>query len=87
MELWFELGNGPNNGKYFYLGTPFSDATVNDFNNGGHFEVNNADPAKNSVWKWDPDGAEWVNSTGTTNVGSHSPHAFFVGNNTYVVTN
>ncbi|MEQ9263436.1 MAG: T9SS type A sorting domain-containing protein [Owenweeksia sp.] len=70
-------------GRYYYLGAPFTDAILSEFNEPGAIMVS-ANTAQGTAWEWDADNAEW-DPAGSGNLANFAVrgrgYAMYTGNN------
>ncbi len=73
-----------NPGRYFYLGSPFTDVELIDFNEPNNSAMVSSNNAQGTAWEWDAANAEW-DPAGNTNLFSTATrgrgYAMFVGTN------
>ncbi|HAD97935.1 MAG TPA: hypothetical protein DCG19_11055, partial [Cryomorphaceae bacterium] len=83
IEAYIEPGVG---GRYYYLGSPMSNATLNDFNEAGSIMVSE-NSAQGTAWEWDAANSEWdpAGTAGGSGLASTATrgrgYALYVGTN------
>jgi len=72
-------GIGPNQARYFYLGSPVTDAEIGDFNEGNILVAANSN--QGSIWQWNASGANWQAPNSTNDIATNGlGYAIFAGN-------
>ncbi|NVK28901.1 MAG: hypothetical protein HWE14_12690 [Flavobacteriia bacterium] len=84
-QSWLDLAGGASDGRYFHLGSPFTNATLEDFNETGALMVSSSG-TDGTVWEWDAAAAEWIAAGGgsISSIASQGRgYAIFAGSNAY----
>ncbi|MGB0176505.1 MAG: LamG-like jellyroll fold domain-containing protein [Owenweeksia sp.] len=70
------------NARYHYLGSPFTDATLEEFNEGQSMVAANS--SQGTVWQWNASNAAWEAPSALTNVAVNGQgYALYAGTNAY----
>lgn len=86
VQAWLDLTGGASDGRYYFLGSPLTDAILSDFNNDGStmVSVNNSN---GTAWEWDASSAEW-DPAGSGNLSSTAVngkgYALYGGSNQWI---
>ncbi len=77
-QAWLDV----NTARYYYLGSPFTNATLGEFNEGQTMVAANSN--QGTVWLWNAANATWEAPSALTDVAANGKgYAIYAGTNTY----
>ncbi|MGB0175520.1 MAG: LamG domain-containing protein, partial [Owenweeksia sp.] len=77
-QAWMDVASA----RYHYLGSPFTNATLEEFNEGQTMVAANS--GQGTVWQWDADNASWAAPSSLTGVAINGRgYAVYAGTNAY----
>ncbi|HCQ16437.1 MAG TPA: hypothetical protein DIU20_09260, partial [Cryomorphaceae bacterium] len=77
-QAWMDVSSA----RYHYLGVPFTDATLEEFNEGQTMVAANS--SQGTVWQWNANTASWEAPSSLSDVATNGKgYAMYAGTNTY----